>query len=241
MTASARAALGVGQDGTRRLRARAPRARVRARLVGRHRGRDRRRRHAGDAPVRHDRRAGDARAPRRHVAPEGARRDPRRSREGVAPRRSRDSTASSRSTSSCRTSTRSSRQPDIETIDIGGPAMTRAAAKNHAWVGHRDGTRAVRRGARGAARRRRARSATPRRRRLALEAFARTAEYDAAIVRWLEGDEVLPEHLVLPLERTPRSCGTARTRTSAARATGSRAPRAGGTASSSTAASRSAT
>ncbi len=24
--------------------------------------------------------------------------------------------------------------PDIETIDIGGPAMTRAAAKNHAWV-----------------------------------------------------------------------------------------------------------
>ena len=26
-------------------------------------------------------------------------------------------------------------RPDIETIDIGGPAMTRAAAKNHAWVG----------------------------------------------------------------------------------------------------------
>ncbi len=25
--------------------------------------------------------------------------------------------------------------PDIETIDIGGPAMVRAAAKNHAWVG----------------------------------------------------------------------------------------------------------
>ena len=25
-------------------------------------------------------------------------------------------------------------RPDIETIDIGGPAMTRAAAKNHAWV-----------------------------------------------------------------------------------------------------------
>ena len=24
--------------------------------------------------------------------------------------------------------------PDIETIDIGGPAMTRAAAKNHEWV-----------------------------------------------------------------------------------------------------------
>ena len=26
-------------------------------------------------------------------------------------------------------------RPDIETIDIGGPAMVRAAAKNHAWVG----------------------------------------------------------------------------------------------------------
>src|SRR5690606_33686505 len=26
-------------------------------------------------------------------------------------------------------------RPDVETIDIGGPAMTRAAAKNHAWVG----------------------------------------------------------------------------------------------------------
>src|SRR5204863_4075114 len=25
-------------------------------------------------------------------------------------------------------------RPEIETIDIGGPAMTRAAAKNHAWV-----------------------------------------------------------------------------------------------------------
>jgi phosphoribosylaminoimidazolecarboxamide formyltransferase/IMP cyclohydrolase len=26
-------------------------------------------------------------------------------------------------------------RPEIETIDVGGPAMTRAAAKNHAWVG----------------------------------------------------------------------------------------------------------
>ena len=26
-------------------------------------------------------------------------------------------------------------RPDIETIDIGGPTMVRAAAKNHAWVG----------------------------------------------------------------------------------------------------------
>jgi phosphoribosylaminoimidazolecarboxamide formyltransferase / IMP cyclohydrolase len=40
------------------------------------------------------------------------------------------------------------------------------------------------------------------RRRLAREAFARTAAYDAAIVAWFEGDEPLPEHLVLALERT---------------------------------------
>jgi phosphoribosylaminoimidazolecarboxamide formyltransferase/IMP cyclohydrolase len=40
------------------------------------------------------------------------------------------------------------------------------------------------------------------RRRLALEAFAHTAAYDAAIVRWLERDELLPRHLVLALERT---------------------------------------
>jgi phosphoribosylaminoimidazolecarboxamide formyltransferase/IMP cyclohydrolase len=92
-------------------------------------------------------------------------------------------------------------QPDIETIDIGGPAMTRAAAKNHAWVGIvtspdqyapvlaelRSGGGVLSEGTRRA---------------LALEAFARTAEYDAAIVRWLEGDELLPRHLVVPLERT---------------------------------------
>ncbi len=92
-------------------------------------------------------------------------------------------------------------QPDIETIDIGGPAMVRAAAKNHAWVGvvtrpdqydvvldelrTRDGA-----------------LSDETRRRLALEAFAHTAAYDAAIVRWLQADETLPRHLVLALERT---------------------------------------
>ena len=89
--------------------------------------------------------------------------------------------------------------PDIETIDIGGPAMTRAAAKNHAWVAivtspdqydsvldelreHGSLSDASRRS-------------------LALEAFARTAAYDAAIVGWLEGDDVLPQHLRVALER----------------------------------------
>lgn len=92
-------------------------------------------------------------------------------------------------------------RPDIETIDIGGPAMTRAAAKNHAWVGivtspdqyaavldelqANDGV-----------------LSDDTRRGLALEAFARTAAYDAAIVRWLQDDALLPRHVVLPLVRT---------------------------------------
>jgi phosphoribosylaminoimidazolecarboxamide formyltransferase/IMP cyclohydrolase len=91
--------------------------------------------------------------------------------------------------------------PDIETIDVGGPAMTRAAAKNHAWVGivtSPDQYGRVLEELRGGD----GRLSDETRRELALEAFARTAEYDAAIVRWLEGDELLPRHLVIPLERT---------------------------------------
>jgi phosphoribosylaminoimidazolecarboxamide formyltransferase/IMP cyclohydrolase len=91
--------------------------------------------------------------------------------------------------------------PDIETIDIGGPAMTRAAAKNHEWVTivtdpdqygplleelhANDGS-----------------VSEEMRRAFALEAFARTAAYDAAIVAWLQSDETLPQHLVLALDRT---------------------------------------
>jgi phosphoribosylaminoimidazolecarboxamide formyltransferase/IMP cyclohydrolase len=91
--------------------------------------------------------------------------------------------------------------PDIETIDIGGPAMVRAAAKNHAWVSvltspaqydtfveelrANDGT-----------------IGAETRRALALEAFAHTSAYDAAIVEWLQDDELLPRHLRIALERT---------------------------------------
>jgi phosphoribosylaminoimidazolecarboxamide formyltransferase/IMP cyclohydrolase len=90
--------------------------------------------------------------------------------------------------------------PDIETIDIGGPAMTRAAAKNHAWVAivtspdQYDAVLAELRehGALG----------DDTRRALALEAFARTAAYDAAVVAWLQAGELLPAHLVLALHRT---------------------------------------
>jgi phosphoribosylaminoimidazolecarboxamide formyltransferase/IMP cyclohydrolase len=90
-------------------------------------------------------------------------------------------------------------RPSIETIDIGGPTMVRAAAKNHAWVG------VVTDPARYAAvlqelRQNGGRLSAATRADLALEAFAHTAGYDAAIVRWLE-PETLPRHLILPLEK----------------------------------------
>jgi phosphoribosylaminoimidazolecarboxamide formyltransferase / IMP cyclohydrolase len=89
--------------------------------------------------------------------------------------------------------------PSVETIDIGGPAMVRGAAKNHAHVAvvtspadygpvlaelRADGALS---------------DAT--RRRLARSAFAHTAAYDAAIVSWLDGDDPLPPTLHLTLER----------------------------------------
>lgn len=97
-------------------------------------------------------------------------------------------------------------EPSIETIDIGGPTMVRAAAKNHAHVGVvvdpadydvvlvelqnagwlSAGTRAM----------------------LARKAFAHTAAYDAAIVSWLDdtdeaadADDPLPDSIHLSLER----------------------------------------
>ena len=92
-------------------------------------------------------------------------------------------------------------RPDIETIDIGGPAMTRAAAKNHAWVGIVTGPEQYD-AVLGELRKGDGSLSDATRRELALAAFARTAAFDAAIVRWLQGDEPLPRHLVLPLERT---------------------------------------
>lgn len=80
--------------------------------------------------------------------------------------------------------------PSIELIDVGGPTMVRAAAKNHAHVGvvtspadypvvleelRVSGSLSA---------------AT--RRRLARAAFAHTAGYDAAIVAWLDGDGPQP-------------------------------------------------
>ncbi len=99
-------------------------------------------------------------------------------------------------------------QPGIEMIDIGGPTMIRAAAKNHAHVGvlvdpaDYDGVLAELQsgGALTAATRRR----------LARKAFSLTAGYDAAIVSWFdEGDreavgadaDPLPPSMHLALDR----------------------------------------
>ena len=93
-------------------------------------------------------------------------------------------------------------RPDVETIDIGGPTLIRAAAKNHRYVGvvtdpsdypavlheiRSDGW-----------------LSGGTRRTLARKAFARTAAYDGAIVDWLdedEGETLLPPTLHLSLER----------------------------------------
>ncbi len=84
-------------------------------------------------------------------------------------------------------------QPGIELIDIGGPAMVRASAKNHAHVAvvvDPDEYEAVldeitEHGA----------ISPSTRRRLARDAFAHTATYDAAIVTWFDATDPEPETL----------------------------------------------
>ena len=126
------------------------------------------------------------RRPGQDAAPEGARRPARRPAARPRTPRSSPSSASSRSTCWCRNlypfteTVASGAAVDecVEQIDIGGPAMVRAAAKNHA----------ERRG--GDRRRRRTRSVLAaladggftlaQRRALAARAFADIAEYDVA-------------------------------------------------------------
>lgn len=86
----------------------------------------------------------------------------------------------------------------IEKIDIGGPTMVRAAAKNHRHVGivtsparYDEIAAAVEAGG----------LDDELRSRLAADAFFETAAYDAAIVGWMHRDEDLPRALVIPLER----------------------------------------
>ncbi len=87
----------------------------------------------------------------------------------------------------------------IEQIDIGGPALLRAAAKNHAHVvplcrpqDYELVLNELR--ARGDV-------STLARRALAARAFATTAAYDTAVAGFLGGDEAFPESIVAAFER----------------------------------------
>jgi phosphoribosylaminoimidazolecarboxamide formyltransferase/IMP cyclohydrolase len=95
--------------------------------------------------------------------------------------------------------------PSVELIDVGGPTMVRAAAKNHAHVGvvvdpaeYPTVLKELREAAV---------LSSDTRRRLARAAFAHTAAYDAAIVGWFDAGgaggeaELLPPTLHLALER----------------------------------------
>lgn len=97
-----------------------------------------------------------------------------------------------------------SREDAIENIDIGGPSLVRATAKNHAFVAiatsakqypaileelRRDGTTSL-----------------TLRKKLAAEAFAHTADYDRAIADYFapdrtEGEKALPERVSLTFEK----------------------------------------
>ena len=95
------------------------------------------------------------------------------------------------------------REIAIENIDIGGPAMLRAAAKNHAAVlavvdpdDYAEVVEALENGG----------STLAQRARLAAKAFAHTARYDAGIAAWFAHDPVaaiegFPETLTLGLDK----------------------------------------
>jgi phosphoribosylaminoimidazolecarboxamide formyltransferase/IMP cyclohydrolase len=88
----------------------------------------------------------------------------------------------------------------VEMIDVGGPAMLRAAAKSFASVvavcrpQDYESVLAELRAGEGA-------STVELRRRLAAVAFARTAAYDSAIARWFQRGEGLPETFVPSFDR----------------------------------------
>ena len=110
----------------------------------------------------------------------------------------------------------SSDEEVIENIDIGGPTMIRAAAKNHAFAAVVVTPGDLRRRPRGAARERRDCCRCRRASALAAEAFSYTARYDTAISRWFaEKTEELPAAATSAPSRRSPTCRTARTRTSA--------------------------
>lgn len=86
----------------------------------------------------------------------------------------------------------------VEKIDIGGPSMVRAAAKNHAGVAvvvspERYGETLVAIQAGG--------TTLDLRRSLASDAFALTASYDAAVSGWMQREDTFPARTTLALER----------------------------------------
>ncbi len=92
-----------------------------------------------------------------------------------------------------------SSNPSIELIDIGGPAMVRAAAKNHAHVGVVVNPADYRVVLDEVSAKGHLSAAT--RRRLARDAFATIAAYDNAIATWFDEGDALPQGLHLSLER----------------------------------------
>ena len=90
-------------------------------------------------------------------------------------------------------------KPSIELIDVGGPAMVRAAAKNHAHVGvvvdpadYRRVVDAIRNN----------QFDLDLRRELARKAFVTTAAYDAEVARWMTDDTEMPKTLTLVAEKS---------------------------------------
>ncbi len=186
------------------------------------------------------------RRPREDAAPARPRRHPRRPPPARARRAARASSTSRPSTWSWSTSTRSPRPSPsgcrasttaIEKIDIGGPSMVRAAAKNHAVGRDRHRRRRLRRG-RSRPRQGDGFTLATSARRLAAKAFVHTATYDVA-GRLVDGQRARPTPrsrtapaLGFPawiggtLGQVRRACATARTRTSPQRSTRDR-PRPG--------------
>ncbi|HSJ50819.1 MAG TPA: bifunctional phosphoribosylaminoimidazolecarboxamide formyltransferase/IMP cyclohydrolase [Actinomycetota bacterium] len=87
----------------------------------------------------------------------------------------------------------------IEQIDIGGPAMVRAAAKNHACVAVV--VNPARYGEVLGELQRQGGLSDDRRRELAAEAFAHTAAYDAAVASWFARAETLPSFVGLAFDK----------------------------------------